>query len=419
VVKKNLTLSFFSALAKIFGGIGIISLLARVFSLSDFGNFTYALTLGTIFSLIIDYGFNIKIIKDVSSNTTKTNDITSVAVTSKFFLFILTALLFFTVNVFLENTNEVILTGFFMFLSLVMFSFINTFLSVFKGKKEYKKDLKVVILDNLVTVIIVSLVALWTKNIQYTAISFFLSKIIGLIYAYKVYKQTNTIFRPPLIEIKRDLYKTLPFAVHYWVGSFYLNIDTVIMKPMVSSEDLGLYQAGIRVIIGLGVLLTIINSVYLPLLNEALLKNINEFKKKVISLNTNVLRIAVICTAGLIICSKLVVLVLFGEKFIELQNIFWIIAFIVGIRIIGASFGILLTISNKQALRAIAGAISIILIIICDLILIPSYGYKVAAIVLLFAHLFITSFYMISIYAEYKTLFMPSLKKLFKAKIEL
>jgi O-antigen/teichoic acid export membrane protein len=311
------------------------------------------------------------------------------------------------------------ITGFFMFLSLVMFSFINTFLSVFKGKKEYKKDLKVIILDNLLTVVVVFLVAYYTKNIQFTAISFFLAKIFGLFYAYKIYNEANTLLRPSIADIKRDLYKALPYAVHYWVGSFYLNIDTVIMKPIVSSEDLGIYQAGIRIIIGLGILLTIINSVYLPLLNEALLTNIKAFKKKVISLNTNVIRVAIICTLGLIICSKLVILVLFGEKFMALQSIFWIIGLIVGMRILGASFGILLTISNKQALRAIAGAISIVLIIISDLILVPIYGYKIAALVLLFAHLFITSFYIISIYLEYKTLFMPSFKKLFEMKIEL
>jgi O-antigen/teichoic acid export membrane protein len=59
VIKKNLILSFFSASAKIVGGIGVVSILARVFTLSDFGNFTYSLTLGTVFALIVDYGYNI------------------------------------------------------------------------------------------------------------------------------------------------------------------------------------------------------------------------------------------------------------------------------------------------------------------------------------------------------------------------
>ena len=176
MVKKNLTLSFFSALAKIIGGIGLISILARAFSLADFGNFTYALTLGTVFGLIVDYGFNIKIIKDVSSNEVNVNKVVSKTIGSKFLLLLLSIILFITTTVLLKNTNELSLSGLFLFLSLVVFSFTNTFLSVFKGRKEYIKDLKVVIVDNLVTVIIVSIIAFITNDILYTSISFFFSK---------------------------------------------------------------------------------------------------------------------------------------------------------------------------------------------------------------------------------------------------
>ena len=188
------------------------------------------------------------------------------------------------------------------------------------------------------------------------------------------------------------------------------------MKPLVSEEDLGIYQSGIRIIIGLGILLTIINSVYLPLLNEYLNKNRNLFLKNILKLNTNVFRLSILSIVGMITFSKLIIIVLFGSKFLELQEIFWIIALIVGIRIIGSSYGILLTISDKQRLRAIAGALSIFIIIISDIILIPKYGYIAAAYVLLFAHVFITTFYVFSVYKEYKSLFIPSLKDFFNFK---
>tara|TARA_R110002096_G_scaffold360605_2_gene553569 strand:- start:603 stop:1862 length:1260 start_codon:yes stop_codon:yes gene_type:complete len=416
MVKKNLTLSFFSALAKIIGGIGLISILARAFSLADFGNFTYALTLGTVFGLIVDYGFNIKIIKDVSSNEVNVNKVVSKTIGSKFLLLLLSIILFITTTVLLKNTNELSLSGLFLFLSLVVFSFTNTFLSVFKGRKEYIKDLKVVIVDNLVTVIIVSIIAFITNDILYTSISFFFSKLIALVYSFCIYKRENEFVFPKYYDIIQDLKQALPYGVHYWVGSLYLNIDTIIMKPLVSEEDLGIYQSGIRIIIGLGILLTIINSVYLPLLNEYLNKNRNLFLKNILKLNTNVFRLSILSIVGMITFSKLIIIVLFGSKFLELQEIFWIIALIVGIRIIGSSYGILLTISDKQRLRAIAGALSIFIIIISDIILIPKYGYIAAAYVLLFAHVFITTFYVFSVYKEYKSLFIPSLKDFFNFK---
>jgi len=416
VIKKNLILSFFSASAKIVGGIGIVSILARVFTLSDFGNFTYSLTLGTVFALIVDYGYNIKVIKDVSLNHDNVNTIVSRTFLSKFLLLTLTIPAFFLVNAITKNTNELLITGLFLFLSLVAFSFTNTILSVFKGRKEYMLDLRVVLVDNIITILIVPAVALLTRSIQATSISFFLSKLIGLAFSFWLYKQENNIYLPTIKDVLKDLQQALPYAVHYWVGNLYLNIDTILMKPMVSSEDLGIYQSGIRIIIGLGILLTVINSVYLPLLNENLNKNKKLFKANVLKLNASVIRLSIIFIIGMLIFSKYIIIILFGNKFLELQEIFWILALIVGMRIIGASYGILLTISDKQAMRAIAGAIGIAIIVICDLLLIPDYGYKMAAYILLLAHLFITTFYIITIYIEYKTLFIPSWKRLISLK---
>jgi O-antigen/teichoic acid export membrane protein len=416
VIKKNLILSFLSASAKIVGGIGVVSILARVFTLGDFGNFTYSLTLGTVFALIVDYGYNIKVIKDVSLNPDNINTIVSKTTVNKILLFSLTVLAFFVANIILKNNTELVITGLFLFLSLIAFSFTNTILSVFKGRKEYKKDLKIVLVDNLFTILLVPTVALLTRNIEATSISFFVSKLIGLFYSLWIYKQENNLHFPPFKDLLNDLKQALPYAVHYWVGNLYLNIDTIIMKPMVSSEDLGIYQSGIRIIIGLGILLTVINSVYLPLLNENLNNNKKLFKANVLKLNVSVLRLSIIFIIGMLIFSKLIIIILFGNKFLELLDIFWILALIVGMRIIGASYGILLTISNKQALRAIAGAISIILIVICDLIFIPIYGYQMAAYTLLLAHFFITVFYIATVYFEYKTLFIPSWKRVFSLK---
>ena len=86
---------------------------------------------------------------------------------------------------------------------------------------------------------------------------------------------------------------------------------------------------------------------------------------------------------------------------------FWAFAIIVFFRIIGASYGILLTISNKQALRAIAGFLSIVIITVLDFYLIPLKGYVSAAYVLLAAHVFMTGFYVISVYLEHGSFFVP------------
>ena len=86
-MKKNLIISLCSASAKVLGTVALVSILARVFSLSDFGEFTYSLTLGTIFSLLVDYGYNMKLIKDVSLKKKDVGEIVGTAFYSKTLLF--------------------------------------------------------------------------------------------------------------------------------------------------------------------------------------------------------------------------------------------------------------------------------------------------------------------------------------------
>lgn len=415
-MKKNLILSALSALAKIIGSIVLVSVLARVFSLADFGDFTYTLTLGTLFSLFVDYGYNIKLIKDVSLNEEGISRIAGKAFFSKLFLLSITCLVFFLINKVLKNQETILFTSFFLFLSLVFFSFTNVVLSVFKGQKKYDSELKIVVFDNISTFLIVSIAAYMTKDILFTAIFFAIAKFIGFVASIISYKKFNTIQLPSKNEIKQDLFQALPYAVHYWVGSFYLNIDTVIMENMVTSEEIGIYQSGIRIVLGFGIILTVINAIYLPLLSTALVSNKAEFKKNSIDLNNNVLRMALLATIGLIIFARPIILILFGSKFMPLLPFFWVFAFIIGLRIIGSSYGILLTVSDKQRIRAIAGAISILLIIVLDSILIPRFGYIVASYVLLTAHLFINTFYILSVYHEYKSFFLPSFKQFFDLK---
>lgn len=415
-LKKNLLISIFSAATKILGTVVLVALLARVFSLSDFGDFTYSLTLGTLVSLLVDFGYNLKVIKDVSVGESDVAQVASVALFSKLFLFSLAFGLLFLLQVWLNNGIQLNITSTFLFVSLSLYSLSNTFLSVFKGLKKYALEYKIVAFDNLFTFVSVSLAALLTKDIVSTSIAFSLAKLCTFLFSFREYLRLFKFIRPTWDAIKDDLHSTLPYAVHYWVGNAYLNVDTIIMESYVDSEKIGIYQSGIRIVLGMGIMLTAINAVYLPLFNQAKTRGVQYLITIAKAVNGKIFSFAIIVSLMMLIFGKWIILVLFGKKFLDLESFFWVFVLIVFLRIIGAFYGILLTISNKQGLRAVIGLISVVLLAIADIYLIPIYGYKVAALVLLAAHLFINLFYSITVYLEYKTLFLPNFKQLFSYK---
>ena len=249
-------------------------------------------------------------------------------------------------------------------------------------------ELRLVVLDNLTTFLVVSLVAFTTKDIAWTSGALMVSRSVSLVYALYVYRKRFILKIPPSKAIGASLFVTVPYAVHYWVGNAYLNIDTVIMETMVSSEKIAIYQSGIRIVMGLGVLLTAINAVYLPLFNEAYTKGQNFLLQTVKNVNGKLILFGCLVSAAMILCSKIIIVILFGSKFLELNQFFWVFAVIVFLRIIGASYGILLTISDKQALRAVAGFLSIVL----------------------------TGFYIISVYIEHGSFFVPGRAEIFQKK---
>ena len=152
-------------------------------------------------------------------------------------------------------------------------------------------------------------------------------------------------------------------------------------------------------------LLTIVNSVYLPLLSKE--TNLIYRTKE---LNFYLILIGFIIASPFIFVPEYLITVIYGEKFLIAADIYKIFGLIIFLRIIGSSYGILLSVSKKQIYRAIALVISITLMFLLDIYLLPISDNKllVAANVLLFAHILITLIYIFISYRRYKTLFIPS-----------
>ena len=90
----------------------------------------------------------------------------------------------------------------------------------------------------------------------------------------------------------------------------------------------------------------------------------------------------------------------------ELENYIYLFAIIIFLRYFGIIYNTLLTISEKQKLRAIFLAISLVVIIALDFILIPKYQIYGALYALIIGHIVLYSLAMITAKIEFKTLFL-------------
>lgn len=411
--KKNISLSFITALSKLIGGIGILILLARFLSLSEFGMFTYILTITSSIILFVDYGFNIKLLIDIPRNNNLIEKTISIAILIKclFFIFISSVILIVYYLDILEIEQFLLTSS--VFISLFLFSINNTFLSVFKSTNRYLLEMKIVVVDNILSFTLVCMALFFSEEIYLIGIALVSAKTISCILSYYYYNQQFTLyfvdFRKQINEIRIGF----PFAIHYIIGNIFLNIDTLILAYFVSQQDLGIYQSGIRLIIGSGVLLTIVNSIYLPLLSKEA-----QLIDKTKELNLYLIIIACLIAFPFLFFPETIILLIYGSEFLSAIELFRIFGIIIFLRIIGSSYGIILSISDKQIYRALALIISGFLICILDFWLIPRSDNMLltASYVLLFSHIIITGIYMLISFKRYQTFFMPS-KQLIIQKI--
>lgn len=416
-MRKNFILSLLSASAKVLGGVGLLAVLARVFPLSDFGVFTYSLTFATVLALVIDYGYNLKLLNDISKDPTEMGRLVTCSVLIKLLLFITILGVFYTTSQLFQLNNITPAFVIYLFVGLTAFSLINSFLSAFKSTSRYDLDALVVVFDNFFTLLITVIIAFITEDLGSTTIAFGSSKLASLVFSSVIFAKRYKFERVTYQMILKDLKLTFPFAIHYIIGNLYLNIDTLVINNYVEESQLGIYQAGIRIVIGSGILLTVANSLYMPILSSSFYNKTSCFQTNARQLNAMLLKLGMVFLILSNFFSEEIILLVFGSKFMELDSFFWVFTLIIFIRTLGVSYGMLLTVSKNQYYRALFGILSVVLIVGLDVLVVPSFGLYGAALILLFGHLILNSLYLLICYREFSSIFVPTTKQLFSLKL--
>ena len=248
--------------------------------------------------------------------------------------------------------------------------------------------------------------AVWLPDVLIIGSAYLLAKVIALGLVVRRYAVDYGWARVRKADLVRELSEGFPYAIHVFVGNVYLNVDTLVLKEYVPLADVALYQAAMRLVIGAGMALTVMNSVLTPRLTELRHAAWPMFHRQV---RQAVWILAIVGLAGLLALSAgapVTVRMLFGAQYLELEGFLWIFGVILFLRFIGGVYGVLLTISDRQAVRAAGVAVTLAYIVALDLILIPKHGVLAAAYVLLSAHVFLTAVYVIFVWTEYGQLFL-------------
>lgn len=387
-----------STVLRFFNAVLLLVVLARFWGPETFGIFMYPFTLAGIIVILVDYGFNLQLVRDVGKNSQDVHRLICQAINIKTFLTAIVILAGLPFIIFLKAIE-----GYRLLLVLLLFSnILNSYGLVFnlsfRGLGLFDKEVIVTFWLTIITFIIIGSLILFGEGPEIIAWALVITRAFFMGHSWVVYRQVvgkdKFIFahlRPILTALK----KGAPFAAHVALGTLYFSVDTVIIQHLLGPQSVGIYQAGLRVMLGGLIFADVLGNVYLSgIARESV--NRGTLVHVATRMTRHFLMVASLGFVCMIAFPDLVVKLIYGSsgysKVIPLLPLFGVVLLL---RFMGASYGIVLTVDDKQGVRTMGAGLSVIVSVALNLILIPVFALRGALFASIITHIFLVGVYII------------------------
>jgi O-antigen/teichoic acid export membrane protein len=222
-------------------------------------------------------------------------------------------------------------------------------------------------------------------------ISIFVSSILLLYFTKKIWFGKKT----PLITISSTdiLNYSIPIALSTIVFTIFQSFDKFALKEFSSFDELGIYVGGFKIIALLQVGLTAFSTYWVPLSLKKFKDNSENtvFFKKVFELMSLLIFISII----LFILSKDLLIMILGPEYISAKFLLPFFSFLPGMHALVYISSVGINFSEKTKWHVLVTGISCILNIILNIILIPIFDAKGAALATALSYVFFFFIYTI------------------------
>jgi O-antigen/teichoic acid export membrane protein len=247
-------------------GMLVFVLLARWLGPQSFGAFTYALALATLAVVPVNFGLSTYVLRSFGAEPERKREFMSVALAAKCLLAAGVLVVSAVALAWLPRP----MTWIFMPLLLAQLaeSFSELHMLSFRAAGRYGAEAANASLTSVVHIALMLLTATWSTSVVVIAWAFFASRLFGLaLTAWRGAKAFGAIPVGPWIEGVRVLRRAWAYALELGLSTLYLQLDALMIQAALGLHDLGLYQAGMKLVQGFSRLAPILALYVLPRLS--------------------------------------------------------------------------------------------------------------------------------------------------------
>jgi O-antigen/teichoic acid export membrane protein len=376
----------------------IIIYAARVLGATQWGIFSYAISLVAFITVFTDIGISPVLVRETAKSREDPQAQQQILSTSSFIKIILLAfgvltIIFVTPRIStIQGVNSIlyIVTFIFAFDTIREFGF-----SLIRAIEKMELEAFLYLLTNLAIVIFGFIFLYLSRTVQSFAYSYAIGTGIGMAATVFVLREKfRGIFSNFSLRIlKLILSSAWPFAISAFLGVLMINTDILIIGWLRSAEDVGLYSAAQRIVQLLYLLPSILGTSLLPAFARLANRDNEKLRRIFEKVLSFTFLMAIPIAIGGFVLGKEIISFVFGSGYLKASSSFQILIVTILIDFPVVILGNLVFAYNKQKNLTLYAAIGGVANVIFDLILIPIFGIVGSAFATLFAQ-FLSNIYL-------------------------
>jgi O-antigen/teichoic acid export membrane protein len=400
-VFRDSVFSLITTVVRLATGVVLFVVLAHVWGPERFGVFMYPFTIAGILVKLVDYGFLLQVARDVGRNTSEAHATMSRALGAKLLLVVPAVAIAYTIALVMPGTEGFGLLLAFMMVDAICTSFVQFMCIPLRALGRFDREARIASLSNGVVFVSVVATGLTGHGPMMAAAVMAGTRAVCMVFPWNAYRRLLGTAPRPIFEkrsMRASLWVGFPFCVHATVGTLNLQMETLMVQRYLGAGSVGLYQAGMRILLGAALVGDALNGVYLSAMarmthDRAELTRLGE------RMTRQLLTVGLFGFGCILAAGPLVVRLLFGGKYDALAPLLPFFGLLTFIRYGGVSYGTLLTLSDRQAVRVAAVCGMMVLGVGLNALLIPPFGLTGAVISAVLGHCVL---YAVYVYAARK-----------------
>lgn len=361
---------------------GYFTLVARYIGVENTGQYFFAITFTTIFSVVADLGLASVLTRETARHPENSNKfINTVFWTKVFFGICAYAVAIFFVNV-LQYPDSIKVLVYLSGVTMFFDNLHSSFYSIFRARKNLVYESVGIVGSQFVTLIIgtVAMFSGWPLVwlIAAYTIPSFLNFIYSAYFARRVY-DLHYGFNWDRKILKNFLVFAAPFAVAGLLGKLYSYSDSLIMSKMLTSQELGWWSVPYKITFAFQFIPLALSASVYPVMSNLFMED----KGKIAALFEKSWRYLFIIifplSFGLFVLAEPIILKLYRADYIASVPVLQVLVISLIFGFLSFITGALLNATNKQKTQTGLMAVSLAVNIAINILLLPRWGIMGAA----------------------------------------